>query len=124
HVTAGEVDGGSLLEGDAEVRLVRRDECLDDAVHVAAGEVVRLELARAQWQPRLRRSDQRSHDGRRTDLPEPHADQLADADTHAGEHGLDPEPDGDRPAQDEQEDDDEDEQYRGKREWIHSRLAG
>jgi len=99
HVPARQVDRRRLLEGQIDRRLVGADQRPRDAIDVTAREVMRLEVGNVEEEPRLGGSDQRPYHGRRTDFPQPHADQIAKAESHSGEPGLDPQAYGDRPNQ-------------------------
>jgi hypothetical protein len=55
HVTAGQIDGGRALECHFYIGLIRRDQCLDDAHHVATREVMRLEIINRDLQTRIQR---------------------------------------------------------------------
>ena len=57
------------------------NERLDHVLHAAAGEIVVLEIGRSDvGQTGLQRLDFGVHDHARVDLPQPHADQLEQAD--------------------------------------------
>ena len=53
HVTAREVNRASLLERHRDVRALRRNQGVNHAVNVAAGEEVRFQLGDVQTQTRL-----------------------------------------------------------------------
>jgi hypothetical protein len=59
---------------------------------MTACEVVRFELTRRQRQTGLGCRDQRANYRRRIDFAQPHANEIANADAHAGKNRFDPQP--------------------------------
>ena len=88
HVTAREVNRARLLERHRDVRALRRNQGVNHAVHVAAGEEVRFQLGDVQPQTRLVRLNQRLHEAVRLDVANLHADERAHRHMHpAGQRG-------------------------------------
>ena len=115
-VTAGQIDGGRTIKVEVDPRALGRDDGVDHAHHVAAGQVVRFET---------RRRDSRStihiqtglpshhlgiHDDAGVDLAKAHADQAGQGYIRVGHVGSQPEVaiDHHHDQQDEAETDDED----------------
>jgi len=113
-VPAGEVDRAALLELQRNLRGLRGNQRVDDAVDAAAGEQVRLEFVHVDFEPGLRRLDHRHDDLGRVHAAEPHDDQRADAHAHARRARRDPEPQRHEPEKQRKHDqkrDDDDERY-------------
>ena len=92
HVASGEVNGAGAVERQCDVRLARRDERLDDATDVSAGQVMRLEFLGRDRQTGLDGGNARRHDRVRVHFPQSHRDERQELDVRAGDRRLDVEP--------------------------------
>ena len=94
YVAAGQIDGAGPFKGQGHRSPVRRNEGVDDAVYVAAGQIMGFQLVGIDVEARFIRLDQRQDNLRRHDAAQAHADEIDDADGHAGSHGRNPQADG------------------------------
>src|SRR5262249_12696369 len=91
-VATSQVDRGGRLPGHVNAGLVSGDDggrCLG---HVAARQVVRLEVLGRHADARLYHGNLLADDHGVIDVAELHADQVEDADLRPGQQALDPEP--------------------------------
>ena len=112
-IAAGQVDRGRGLPGEVDVGLVGGDHRVDHALHVAAGQHVRFHLRRADGKPGAVRLNAGVDDRQRVHLPQPHADQIDEADAGAADRGADVqadelENDGEDDQQDNEDENDDD----------------
>ena len=89
-VAAGQVDGGGRLARQLDVGAVGGDQRDDHVAHAAAGQVVALQGGRRMFSPARTAWILDETMTRSIDLPQLHADKLADGDLGPGEQGLDP----------------------------------
>ena len=96
HIAPGQVDGGRPIEIEIDIGPVRRDQRVDHARHVAAGQVVGFEPPRGDARMRvvadagLHGHDLGFDDRPRVHLPQAHADQAQQAHVGVRHHGLQP----------------------------------
>ena len=107
HVAAGQVDGGGPLEGQRYIGALGGDQGVDHPVHVAAGQIVGLQLGHGRIQTGLFRLDQRVHDLGGGDPAQAHADEVEDAHLGTGGQGGDPQAHRDEAQQNEEGDEDD-----------------
>ena len=77
HVAAGEVDGGRHFEAEVDVGFCRRHKCVDNTLHITAGEVVGFEVVAGYiMQAGLVGLDERADNNPRRNLSDTHEHQL------------------------------------------------
>ncbi len=95
HVAAGQIDRGRLLEGQVELSLMCRDQCLDHQRNLAAGEVMGFQAAGGHPlglpQTCLYGHHFAANDHAGIDLAKSHPQQVENADPGASKHRLQPE---------------------------------
>ena len=98
------------LNGHRDVGLVRRDQGVDDADDVAAGQVVGLQVVDGDVEPRLDRADAGGDDRAGRHASQAHPDEGEEPDIRPRGEGGDPEPNGNQVEDDDQRRHDQDEE--------------
>ena len=90
HVSSGQIDGGRLLKRQRDLRPMRRNQSIDDIVHVSAGQIMRFELIHVKSQPRLRPFDERQNNHRGRHAPDAHPNQIEKGNMDIGRQRRNP----------------------------------
>ena len=104
HVAARQVNGARLLKLQRDIRALRGNQGVDDAVHVAAGQVMGLHFVQRHVQARLGGLNERVDQPSGHNPANPHANQRGNAHLHARRPGGNPEPYRDEAEKDDEQD--------------------